>query len=227
MIKGLNIGEKIISIDADKGYKISCFIENVKACNPYAINDVTKCMKTLREFHSLKIKTKYTFDIFKHIQSYEYLWKKYKKTSYYENYEDIKEKVFRLKPFLEEKDKDNWCLSHIDAVPDNFLIKNNKDVFLIDWEYAAMCNPNIDIAMFVLYAGYDEKDIDRLIDIYYPEGCGEDVRLRILGYIATGGLLWSNWCEYKSIFGMKFGEYAQNQFEFARKFSIMISSLLN
>ena len=57
LIKGLNIGEKIISIDADKGYKISCFIENVKACNPYAINDVTKCMKTLREFHSLKIKT--------------------------------------------------------------------------------------------------------------------------------------------------------------------------
>ena len=40
-------------------------------------------------------------------------------------------------------------LTHIDAVPDNFLFTRDGDIRLIDWEYAAMQDPHVDMPCFV------------------------------------------------------------------------------
>ena len=37
-------------------------------------------------------------------------------------------------------------LSHIDSVADNFLFLPDGSVRLIDWEYAGMCDPLIDLS---------------------------------------------------------------------------------
>lgn len=36
--------------------------------------------------------------------------------------------------------------------------------------------------------------------------------------MAVGGLLWSNWSEYKEVFGVNFGEYSLMQYEYAKKY---------
>lgn len=82
------------------------------------------------------------------------------------------------------------------AVPDNFLFieKNGEEeIRLIDWEYAGMQDPHVDIAMFAVYAMYDREQVDALIDAYFPEGCKNEIRIKIYCYIAACGLLWSNW----------------------------------
>ena len=59
-------------------------------------------------------------------------------------------------------------LTHIDAVPDNFLFvktsNGEEDIRLIDWEYAGMQDPHVDIAMFCIYAMYDREQVEQLID---------------------------------------------------------------
>ncbi|MDQ8765814.1 phosphotransferase [Streptococcus ruminantium] len=118
-------------------------------------------------------------------------------------------------------------LSHIDAVPDNFLIytENDEEVIrLIDWEYAGMQDPHVDIAMFCIYALYDRAQIDQLIDIYFEDACPKEIRLKIYCYIAVCGLLWSNWCEYKRSLGVDFGEYAYRQYQYARDFSSILTN---
>lgn len=60
---------------------------------------------------------------------------------------------------------------------------------------------------------------DRLIDLYFTEGCDEAVRLKIYCYIAVSGLLWSNWCEFKHHCGIDFGEYALRQYDYAKEYS--------
>lgn len=215
-IKDKDICDDIYYINSNNGYKITKFLDNVRSCNPYDQNDLKKCMKKLREFHNLNLKVEHEFDIFNNIEFYESLWNGM--PSIYDDYTVTKERVLSLKQFIEANTK-NKCLTHIDAVPDNFLINNNDgSVRLIDWEYAGMQDPCIDIAMFCIYSLYDKKKIDNLIDIYFENKCDKLTRIKIYAYISACGLLWSNWCEFKRILGVEFGEYSIKQYRYAKEY---------
>ena len=91
-----------------------------------------------------------------------------------------------------------------------------------------MQDPHVDIAMFCIYALYEREQIDRLIDLYFePEGgCGEEIRTKIYCYVAVCGLLWSNWCEFKSCEGVEFGEYSLRQYRYAKDYARLARSRL-
>ena len=113
-------------------------------------------------------------------------------------------------------------LAHIDAVPDNFLFHTDEngteDIRIIDWEYAGMQDPHVDIAMFCIYSFYDKNQIDCVISLYFDGNCDKKTRVKIYCYIAACGLLWSNWCEYKRSLGVEFGEYSQKQYDYAKDY---------
>lgn len=160
-------------------------------------------MAHLRAFHEQKLTVGHTFDLFGRIDFYRSLWNG--APSAYRDYEETYAHVQSLRPFLQAHALPP-VLSHIDAVYDNFLFipgDGGEELHLIDWEYAGMHDPHIDIAMFCIYAFYDREQVDRLIDLYFPEGCADAVRVKIYGYIAACGLLWSNWCEYKRMLGVE------------------------
>lgn len=213
-IKGRNICDEIIYINPANGYKITEFINNARVCDAENADDLRVCMKKLRDFHSLNLQTGHEFDIFERIDFYESLWDG--AASVYRDYDRTKKNVFSLRPFI-EKNVENRCLTHIDAVPDNFLFTDDS-VRLIDWEYAGMQDPHVDIAMFCIYALYNREQTDRLIDIYFEGHCPENIRLKIYCYIAACGLLWSNWCEYKRNLGVDFGEYSLRQYRYAKDY---------
>lgn len=219
VLKGKGICDKIKYLSPDNGYKISKYIENARECNPFDWNDVKKCMNKLRWFHSQKIKVNHVFNIFEQIEFYESLWEHEK--SLYKDYSSTKKNVFSLKGYIESRNQEK-VLSHIDSVSDNFLLFQNEngteDIRLIDWEYAAMHDPHVDIAMFAIYALYDRAQIDKLIDIYFGCSCDEDVRIKIYCYVSACGLLWSNWCEYKYDLGVEFGEYSICQYRYAKEY---------
>ena len=225
-IKDKNICDDIIYINENNGYKITKYFDNARVCNPHNNSDLTRCMSLLRTFHSLNLTVDHEFDLFERIQYYQSLWTTNK--SLYRDYETTKDNVFQLKSFI---DSQVTCktLTHIDAVPDNFLFVNNdSDVRLIDWEYAAMQDPHVDIAMFCIYALYNRDQVDNLIDIYFKNNCKIKTRIKIYAYISICGLLWSNWCEYKSQLGIEFGEYSLKQYRYAKEYyKIVKTELLN
>lgn len=219
VIKDKNMCDDIVYMNPENGYKITKFLENAKVCDPFDWEEVEKCMKQLRHFHDLKLKMGHEFDLFKHIDFYESLWNE--NTSMYCDYQKTKRNVLLLKPYIESC-KSEWGLTHIDAVPDNFLLIPDKsgkmDIRLIDWEYAGMQDPHVDIAMFCIYSLYDKERVDYLIDLYFEGDCSEEIRIKIYCYIAVCGLLWSNWCEYKYQLGIEFGEYSLCQYRYAKDY---------
>jgi len=218
LISPLNISDEVIFIDPKTGYKITKFIENTRVCDPLDESDVKACMAKLREFHNMKLSVDHTFDIFERIEYYESLW--LRPTSYFRDYKETKDNVMKLKSYIDAEPKE-WILTHIDAVPDNFLFENldgEQRIRLIDWEYTGMQDPHVDIAMFAIYAMYDREQVEALMDAYFTEGCPPRTRKKIYAYIAMCGLLWSNWCEYKSHMGVEFGEYSLRQYRFAKDY---------
>ena len=159
------------------------------------------------------------FDIFGQIDFYESLWEG--APSVYRDYAKTKEKVLALKPYI-EKTRETVCLTHIDAVPDNFLFYRDENgteqLQLTDWEYSGMQDPHADIAMFAIYSLYDRAQTDHLIDLYFEGNCDSRTRAKIYCYVAACGLLWSNWCEYKRKLGVEFGEYSLRQYRYAKDF---------
>ena len=206
-------------INPDNGYKVTEYLSPARVCDPENPEDVKKCMKVLRDFHERRLQVEHDFDIFGQIEYYETLWNGEK--SVYRDYGETKGNVLSLKTYIDGQKKDR-CLTHIDAVPDNFLFvereNGQESIRLIDWEYAGMQDPHVDLAMFSIYAMYEREQVEELIDAYFPEGCPRETRIKIYCYIAMCGLLWSNWCEYKRLLGVEFGEYSLRQYRYAKEY---------
>ena len=109
-------------------------------------------------------------------------------------------------------------LSHIDSVADNFLFLPDGSVRLIDWEYAGMCDPLIDISMYAIYSYYDEDAVEKLMQIYFGREPELLERKVIYSYIALGGFLWALWAVYKASLGEEFGEYTLIMYRYAKKY---------
>lgn len=170
-------------------------------------------------FHNRKLQVGHEFDIFGKIDFYESLWEG--RPSIYKDYLKTKENVLSLRNYIEKNVTDK-VLTHIDAVPDNFLFDDGTEgelhLQLTDWEYAGMQDPHVDIAMFCIYSLYDKRQVDRLINIYFEGKCPHNIHTKIYCYIAACGLLWSNWCEYKRNLGVEFGEYSLRQYRYAKDY---------
>lgn len=225
-LSGKGICDDPVYINPENGYKITDFLEGIRVCDPLDVNDLEKCMALLRRFHEMKLKVGHEFDIFGQIDFYESLWDG--KRSVYKDYAKTKANVLHLRPYIESHITEK-VLTHIDAVPDNFLFYdrgNGEELQLTDWEYAGMQDPHVDIAMFCIYALYDRSQVDQLIDIYFEGKCPDETRIKIYCYIAACGLLWSNWCEYKRNLGVEFGEYSLRQYRYAKEYFRIVQSEL-
>ena len=217
-LKGKGLCDDPVYINPRNGYKITKFLEGIRTCDPYSEDDLMRCMRLLKKFHDMKLEVNHKFELFEKINFYESLWNGEK--SVYRDYEITKQHVFELKDYIDKQKKD-ICLTHIDAVYDNFLFymcEGEEKLQLTDWEYSSMQDPHVDLAMFSIYAFYNKEQVDHLLDLYYEGECPEDVRTKVYAYMAICGLLWSNWCEYKSHLGIEFGEYSLRQYRYAKDY---------
>ena len=219
-ICGAGLCDDPVYLNPANGYKITKYLEGVRVCDPEDPSDLRRCMTLLKHFHEMRLQVDHCFDIFGQIEFYERLWNG--QPSAYRDYEKTKQNVLSLRDYLDHQPIER-CLTHIDAVPDNFLFYTpdgaaEERLQLTDWEYAGMQDPHVDIAMFCIYSLYDKPKIDQLIDIYFEGNCDRAVRAKIYCYIAACGLLWSNWTEYKRNLGVEFGEYGMRQYRYAKDF---------
>ena len=222
-IAGKGLCDDPVYLNPENGYKITRFLEGVRCCDAENEADLRLCMEKLRAFHEMQLQVPHSFDLFGQINFYESLWNG--APSAYRDYEATKAGVLSLRPYIEAH-RERLCLTHIDAVPDNFLFaegaEGKEQLQLTDWEYAGMQDPHVDIAMFCIYSLYDRSRADRLIDMYFMGACPRETRWKIYCYIAVCGLLWSNWCEYKRSLGVEFGEYSLRQYRYAKDFTRLV-----
>jgi CTP:phosphocholine cytidylyltransferase-like protein/thiamine kinase-like enzyme len=163
-IKKMNISDEVIHFDKKTGIKISIFYENARNTSAQNHDDVETSMAILRRFHQQKIRVSHSFDIAKEISRYLLLCNErdaIRFTDNEETYKKMKELVICAK-----KTKIKKVLCHIDSNPDNFVKLADGSVKLIDWEYAGMCDPIMDISMYAIYSYYSQSEMDTLLRVY-------------------------------------------------------------
>ena len=184
-ISSLGISEDVYYFDPKTGIKIAAYLTDAHVCDSSNWEEVERCLSALKRFHAQKLHVSHSFDLWERLAFYESLWNG--APSVYADYDKTKQTVLSLKSYIDAQPK-SIQLCHIDAVPDNFLFVTGKDgseeIKLTDWEYAGMQDPHLDVAMFIIYAMYDRDSAEKLIDLYFSDGCDKATRLKIYCYIA-------------------------------------------
>ena len=225
-IQGHDLCDSPLYLNPDNGYKITRYLTNSRTGDANNEADLIRMVDKLRDFHSLRLEVAHSFPLFDQIQRYEDL--RENTPSAYSDYPTTKRAVFSLQEYINAQEK-TFCLTHIDAVPDNFLFvekEGDTQVQLLDWEYAGMQDPHVDLAMFSIYALYQKDQIDHLLDLYFNHSCSIQTRIKIYCYVSVCGLLWSNWCEYKNLLGVEFGQYSLCQYRYAKEYASLAKTMM-
>lgn len=215
-ITPLQLSEHIVYINGKTGYKIAEYYEGARNSHSDSWEDMNACMKELRRLHESKLTVKHDFDIRERISFYEKLCTAHGGTLF-EDYETVRGWMNELMNRLDALHRPK-TLSHIDSNADNFLILPDNSVRLIDWEYAGMCDPLIDISMCAIYSYYDEAALEHLMEIYFDRKPTDEERFVVYSYAALGGFLWALWAIYKSALGEEFGEYTLIMYRYAKQY---------
>lgn len=216
VIKPLGITEELLYLNSDTGYKIACYYEGARNASAGDWNDMERCMGMLRLLHCSGLKTEHSFDIRERIDFYEKLCRGHGGILF-EDYQEVRGWMNWLMDTLNAMDRPS-CLCHIDANVDNYLILENGEMKLLDWEYAGMCDPVMDISMCAIYSYYGEDEMEKLFRLYLGCEPEKEELFALYAYAALGGFLWSLWAVYKSVLGDEFGEYTLIMYRYAKKY---------
>ena len=195
----LGITEHVIYMNERTGYKIAEYYEGARNADASDWSDMDRCMEMVRRLHGSGITVGHDFDIRERIDFYEKLCSSHG-GNLFEDYQEVREWMDWLMDCMDAMDRPK-CLSHIDANVDNFLFLKDGGVKLLDWEYAGMCDPIMDVSMCAIYSYYDEADMEKLLASYLQREPTKDEYFAVYAYAALGGFLWSLWAVYKSALG--------------------------
>lgn len=224
-VQGLGITDRVLYMDGESGYKISEYYEGAHVADPKNWDEVSRCMELLRKLHGSYIRVGHTFDIRERIGFYESLCAGYER-ELFEDYPEVRSHAEELLNLLDRLNRPK-VLSHIDSVCDNFLFLPDGSLRLIDWEYAGMCDPLIDVSMCAIYSYYNEAEADTLLHIYLGREAQTEERKVFWAYIALGGFLWALWAIYKSSVGEEFGDYTIRMYRYAKTYYKKIREMEN
>ena len=217
-IKDLGVSDEVIYFDENTGNKISLFYSGARNTNARSREDLEVSMEAMRRIHRSGVRTAHSFNIAGEISRYLTLCNERNAVRFTDN-EETCEKMKRLIE-LAKKMNIPEVLCHVDSNPDNIIRLADGSVKVIDWEYAGMGDPVMDIAMYSIYSYYTKAEMDELLKIYLQRQPDENETTRLYIYAALGGYLWAIWTEYKQSFGVEFGDYGMKMYRYAKEFYI-------
>lgn len=212
----LGVTEHVIYMNERTGYKIADYYEGARNASAHSWSDMEQCMDIVRLLHQSGIEVEHEFNIRERIDFYEKLCRS-RNAILFEDYEEVRDWMDWIMDRLDGGESTK-CLCHIDANVDNFLFLEDGSVKLLDWEYAGMCDPMMDISMCAIYSYYDEEEMERLLRLYLQREPELKELFAVYAYAALGGFLWSLWAVYKSALGDEFGEYTIIMYRYAKKY---------
>ena len=215
-VRPLGITEHVLYLNPKTGYKISEYYENTHNASADNWDDMKTCMDMVRKLHEAGLKVGHSFNIRERISFYEKLCLEHGGIPF-EDYSQVREWVNQLLDALDKMDLPQ-CLCHIDANVDNFLIFPDHSAKLLDWEYAGMCDPLMDVSMCAIYSYYEEEQTEKLLELYLQRRPDDKERFITYADAALGGFLWCLWAVYKASLGDEFGEYTIIMYRYAKRY---------
>ncbi|WP_159638622.1 choline kinase family protein [Erysipelothrix anatis] len=193
-IASLQIDAPLIHFDDATGLKISQYVPGALTMNATSLQEsknLEKAANLLAHLHQSAPSLPIEFDVMEMVQKYEASLSQLE--GYYpEGYQAIREEVLTLYVHHENHDMKR-VLSHNDPLPENFIVSETGDMFLVDWEYGGMNSRYWDLADVSIEADYNYSMDRQFIHAYLGKEPTDEDFLQLQLNKVYIDLLWSLW----------------------------------
>lgn len=214
LARELGIDNTFIYEDQRQGWKISRFVSNARPLDPHDPEQLKRAMQICRRLHESKATLNRSFDFVDEGLGYEKLLTK-RGPIEIPGYEELKEKVLRLKS-LSERDGFSRCVSHNDFFYLNFLIDEQNEYSLIDWEYAGMSDEASDFGTFTVCCELSDDEAEDALRFYFGHRPTSLERRHFWSYVVFAGWCWYVWSLEKEAEGDNVGEWLLIYYRYAQ-----------
>ena len=219
----LQIDRTFIAMNKDKGWKISEFIMNARTLDYDNWDHVEKAMELLRKLHQSGEKTNHNFDLIAGIDDFK---EKLQASNRFEfdGLDELDQLIATLIEFL-KKDKAEKVLCHGDSYSPNFLLNEQDEMSLIDWEYSGMGDPAGDIGTFICCSNYTLEQAERVLEIYSQGVLDMKTKRHYLAYVAVTSYHWFLWALFQESVGKPVGEFLYIWYRYTKQYGQLALSM--
>lgn len=214
--KRLGLDDTFIYMDKKEGWKLSRYIENARTLDYHNEKEVETALSMMRTLHQENIKSQFRFGTWE--KSLEFVEKIRNRGradfADFQNLLDMMEALYKLTKSdgIEER------LCHCDCYDPNFLIGEDRKMYLIDWEYSGNDDPATDLGTFICCSDYTEEEAQQVICKYIGHE-PTDLELRhYYAYVALAAYYWYVWAIYQTSVGNNVGEYLYLWYRMAKNY---------
>ena len=174
-------------------------------------------MEMARRLHESGAKVERSFDFFTEGKRYERLLERKSGRIEVPGYAEMAARAEELKRFVDADDA-RICLTHNDFFMLNFLIDDQDDMSLIDWEYSGMSDYASDFGTFTVCCQLSEEEALRALAYYFGREPSAAERRHNFAFVALAGWCWYAWSLLKEAEGDMVGEWLYVYYRYAKDY---------
>ena len=218
LAKEHDIDPTFIYMNEDEGWKISHYIQDIRIPDYDSFEDSKRILEVLRKLHNLNLSVDWDFLPWEKACEIEKILKEEKGGIADQDFEQLKiniEKCYRKT----NEDKIAKRLCHCDTYAPNWMLTEDGETILIDWEYAGNSDPGSDIGTYIMDSMWDIDEATLFIKEYLQEEYNEKLLFHYLAYTAIVSYYWYIWALYREACGAVMGDSLYNWCVMAKRYS--------
>lgn len=217
LAKSIGVDPTFIYMNAEEGWKISSFVENIRTPDYNSFDDSKRVLQVLRELHDRNLSVDWSFLPWEEACKIETILQTEKGGIADQEFELLKTNV---KKCFQKCDGDGITMRfcHCDTYAPNWMLTDDQTI-LIDWEYAGNADPGCDIGTYIMDSMWEVPEAERFIREYCGENMTEVQLFHYLAYTAILSYYWYVWALYREACGAVMGESLYNWHVMAKRYS--------
>lgn len=221
--KKIGLDDTFVFEDSETGWKVSRFIKGCSDFDYRNPSQVAHALRLIRRLHECGETMLWSFDFAEQARKMRRLldWEPYPLPPDLDNLSGL------IKYLVEhmERERGEPCLCHNDFYGPNVLVRGD-DMWIIDWEYAAMGDYACDLGNFVSQgSGYTVDEAIAMLEVYFDRAPTPQEVRHCLGAVALVGYYWYLWALFKQAKGTPMGKWLYIWYRSAKTFGAYARTL--
>lgn len=179
----------------DDGSKVMRFISNPQPMSNRLLQEhdiIEQAAGIFRKLHTCDENTGVRFEVFEMADLYEKIIYE-NHVVLYEDYPGIKQTVMDIKAAIDSAAPAQRVPCHNDSLVDNWVLDDNRKLYLIDWEYSGMNEAMWDLSCLSIEADFTDKHDEELLNAYYGHKASPNEQTRFSATKLYVDYLWTLW----------------------------------